>query len=173
MAKQVINLGTAPSGAGGDDRRSAWIKAIANFDELYSFIAMAYQKGNVVGTVSQSAGTPTGALFQKGSNANGEYVRLADGTQICWGFISLPAASMLGTATGTATFPAVFSVAPKVIYSPDGAVGTGSQADVGAAAYNGTYTSITNSGWALYSYIYRLATIFPVRFSYIAIGRWY
>ncbi|MNJ32906.1 hypothetical protein D3C77_275840 [compost metagenome] len=38
MAKQVINLGTAPSGAGGDDRRSAWQKAISNFNELYDWI---------------------------------------------------------------------------------------------------------------------------------------
>ena len=41
--------------------------------------------GNMaVGTVSESSGTPTGDIIQKGSNANGEYVRYADGTQICW-----------------------------------------------------------------------------------------
>ncbi|MNJ44972.1 hypothetical protein D3C77_400460 [compost metagenome] len=38
MAKQTINLGTAPSGAGGDDRRSAWQKAISNFNELYDWL---------------------------------------------------------------------------------------------------------------------------------------
>ncbi len=38
---------------------------------------------DIVGTVSQSGGTPTGAIFERGSNANGEYVRYADGTQIC------------------------------------------------------------------------------------------
>lgn len=37
--------------------------------------------GNVVGTVSQSAGLPTGSVIERGSNANGEYVRYADGTQ--------------------------------------------------------------------------------------------
>ncbi|MFN3937391.1 MAG: DUF2793 domain-containing protein [Gemmobacter sp.] len=42
-----------------------------------------YHSGNVVGTVSQSGGTPTGAVVERGSNANGEYVRWADGTQIC------------------------------------------------------------------------------------------
>ncbi|PNA02882.1 MULTISPECIES: hypothetical protein [unclassified Pseudomonas] len=35
MAKQTINLGTAPGGTGGDTQRSAWVKAVANFDELY------------------------------------------------------------------------------------------------------------------------------------------
>ncbi|RYD93204.1 MAG: hypothetical protein EOP50_11490 [Sphingobacteriales bacterium] len=38
MAKQTINLGTAPAGAGGDDRRSAWVKAISNFNELYDWL---------------------------------------------------------------------------------------------------------------------------------------
>ncbi|RZI91202.1 MAG: hypothetical protein EOP15_01875 [Pseudomonas sp.] len=39
MTKQAINLGTAPAGAGGDDRRSAWTKAIANFNELYDWLS--------------------------------------------------------------------------------------------------------------------------------------
>ncbi len=43
----------------------------------------AYGRSNVLGTVSQSAGVPTGAVIERGSNANGEYVRWADGTQIC------------------------------------------------------------------------------------------
>ncbi|MCG7625689.1 hypothetical protein [Epibacterium sp. Ofav1-8] len=38
---------------------------------------------NLLGTVSESGGTPTGAVIERGSNANGEYVRFADGTQIC------------------------------------------------------------------------------------------
>jgi hypothetical protein len=37
----------------------------------------------VVGVVSQAAGEMTGAIIERGSNANGEYVRFADGTQIC------------------------------------------------------------------------------------------
>jgi hypothetical protein len=47
------------------------------FDPLY------YRAGNILGTVSQSGGVPTGAVIERGSNANGEYVRFADGTQIC------------------------------------------------------------------------------------------
>lgn len=63
----------------------------------------------LVGTVAQSAGTPTGALIERGSNANGEYVRFADGTQICWkdGLIdqSLSANTYLEASW---TFPAAF-----------------------------------------------------------------
>lgn len=39
----------------------------------------------IVGTVSQSGGTPTGAILERGSNANGEYLKFADGTLICYG----------------------------------------------------------------------------------------
>lgn len=45
---------------------------------------MAYHLGNVLGSVSQSVGIPTGGLIETGSNANGRYVRYADGTQMCW-----------------------------------------------------------------------------------------
>ncbi|MDM2997476.1 MULTISPECIES: hypothetical protein, partial [unclassified Citrobacter] len=38
---------------------------------------------DILGTVSQSGGVPTGAVIEKGANSNGEYVRFADGTQIC------------------------------------------------------------------------------------------
>ncbi|MFL1495729.1 hypothetical protein ACI77E_30595, partial [Pseudomonas antarctica] len=37
----------------------------------------------IVGTVSQSAGLPTGAIIERGSNANGSYTKYADGTLIC------------------------------------------------------------------------------------------
>lgn len=43
----------------------------------------AYHRGNLLGAVSQSAGIPSGGVIERGSNANGEYVRFADGTQIC------------------------------------------------------------------------------------------
>jgi len=45
--------------------------------------AQAFRRGNILGAVSQSAGVPTGAIIERGNNANGEFVRFADGTQIC------------------------------------------------------------------------------------------
>ncbi|WOC14577.1 hypothetical protein [Pseudochrobactrum sp. MP213Fo] len=42
----------------------------------------AFRRGNILGNVSQSGGVPTGAVIQSGSNANGDFVRYADGTQI-------------------------------------------------------------------------------------------
>lgn len=65
----------------------------------------------IVGNVSQSGGVPTGAIVQRGSNANGEFVRYADGTQICWSGL-VQASHINGTALrGTWSFPSNF-IAP-------------------------------------------------------------
>ncbi len=58
----------------------------------------------LVGTVSQSGGVPTGAVVERGSNANGEYVRFADGTQICYQFL---VSSSAGAVVWN--FPATFA----------------------------------------------------------------
>lgn len=42
-----------------------------------------YHQDSILGTVSQSEGVPTGAIIERGSNANGDYVKFADGTLIC------------------------------------------------------------------------------------------
>ncbi|WP_244858229.1 hypothetical protein [Pseudomonas sp. PP3] len=51
--------------------------------------AGVYGKSNILGSVSQSAGVPTGAVIERGSNANGEWTKYADGTMICRGFKDL------------------------------------------------------------------------------------
>ena len=43
-----------------------------------------YGRDNILGTVSQSGGTPTGAIIERGSNSDGEYDKYAGGTLICW-----------------------------------------------------------------------------------------
>ncbi|MCA0922995.1 pyocin knob domain-containing protein [Pseudooceanicola nanhaiensis] len=42
-----------------------------------------FTQGSVLGVVSETSGVPTGALIERDSNSDGEYVRFADGTQIC------------------------------------------------------------------------------------------
>lgn len=84
-----------------------------------------YHKGNILGTVSQASGVPTGAIIERGSNANGEYVRFADGTQICVTRTGITTTSaftnVFGTTSGTSyrnlfnwTYPAAFSAQPMV-----------------------------------------------------------
>lgn len=76
-----------------------------------------FNAGNILGTVSQSGGVPTGRLFETGSNANGRFLRLPDGTQFCWsGALTLstnPSDNAMLSAPWT--FPAAFSEAPNVM----------------------------------------------------------
>lgn len=69
--------------------------------------ADVYRRGNLLGTVSQSGGTPTGAAMQRGSNANGQFVRFADGTQICTAQLVLNYVGTFG-CTRDWTYPAAF-----------------------------------------------------------------
>lgn len=57
MAKQTINLGTAPTGTGGDTPRSAFTKVQANFDELYS-LAVQTNTAAVVASLRLTASGP-------------------------------------------------------------------------------------------------------------------
>ena len=72
----------------------------------------------VLGTVSQSGGTPTGSLFETGSNVNGRYWRHASGLQICTHVLTLTYASAQHV-NGTWSYPASFSATPGVSASLD------------------------------------------------------
>ncbi len=99
-----------------------------------------YTAANILGTVSQSSGVPTGAIIERGSNANGEYVRYADGTQIC----TCTAAALLVTDTAagsgyqsanftTYNYPASFIATPTPALSTSyGGTGNRGWASVGA-----------------------------------------
>lgn len=212
MAKQVISLGSAPSGAGGDDRRSAWLKARSNFTEIYNWLANTtqtdeqptplpaalplakggtgqtslvglitallgdgmYGRSNVVGAVGQNAGTPTGAVLEYGSNSNGKYLKLADGTLICW-FYSASAYSitnalsseLFASNTISMTFPMAFSAGagvPVVIPVPISGANYFSWAAMEAYGANSSQCSMR-----LISRV-NTATAFA---AYIAIGRWF
>jgi len=88
----------------------------------WSSWSKVYSQASVLGTVSNSGGTPTGAVIERGSNASGEYVRFADGTQICispdWSEdVTTAAGALYRNATPTTwTFPASF-------YSSNGLTG--------------------------------------------------
>lgn len=128
-----------------------------------------YGPGNLVGTVSESGSAPTGAVIERGSNANGHYTRFADGTQIC-GF-RVDVTPVANTVTDTPfTFPAVFthdgsSAIDDIFVTvlpftsvPESTVGTTGFRDIsGTGGTLKTYRSNTTSS------IY----------SGIAFGRWY
>ncbi|WP_281995136.1 DUF2793 domain-containing protein [Ruegeria faecimaris] len=73
-----------------------------------------YCPGNLLGSVSETAGVPTGAVVERGSTANGEYVRFADGTQICTGVLTATdcvnaEGSLYSSAETAWSFPAAFA----------------------------------------------------------------
>jgi len=67
---------------GTSSRRLWWLTSLGT--SLEDLKLEIYTSRSILGTVSQAGGVPTGAIIERGSNANGEYVRFADGTQICW-----------------------------------------------------------------------------------------
>lgn len=126
-----------------------------------------YTSGSILGTVSQSGGVPTGAIIERGSNANGEYVRYADGTQICYGSLAI---TNISTATGavfvssgyTWTLPAEFIAAPRYWANPAAFGTTWGGTDSGSTASSvvvRAFRSVTYTG--------------NVTMHIIAIGRWY
>ena len=71
-------------------RQTAWRNNFQNGIWLRTYSGGAwgewrqvYDHATILGTVSESSGQPTGALIEQGSNADGDYLRFADGSQIC------------------------------------------------------------------------------------------
>ena len=132
-ASDYVVQTAAVIGAANSIRRRSKTSAWTAWVELF-------HQGSVLGTVSQTAGVPTGRVIERGSNANGEYVRFADGTQIC----TVTAAAVdTTTAAGavymhtnllTWTFPAAFAAAPVV------AGGGGNSANSCADHYCGLFS---------------------------------
>lgn len=127
-----------------------------------------YHQSNVVGTVSQSGGVPTGAIIERGSNVNGEYAKFADGTLICTSEIANTSAA-IGTALQGGyrsdiynwTFPTAFISRPTV------------SSGILDLAFGG----VAEGQSPTYSrYIYTAVTAQPASdrtIQLVAIGRWY
>lgn len=117
-----------------------------------------YNRDNVVGTVSQAGGVPTGAVLEGGTNSNGQYFRLANGWQVCTTTIL---SSNAGSVTWT--FPAAF--ADSKVDSVSVMPLTANPRVTGAQ-----YTSATS----MELHLYDLAGARQVNtMEVIAIGRWY
>ena len=128
-----------------------------------------YNQANILGVVSQSGGVPTGAIIERGSNANGNYTRFADGTQVCQitrvdGSFAISGALVGGFASTAIpwTFPAAFSAIPGVSSNPAGGTAFGTMhGSVNVATTDYHYTAVTSQGAAS-----RTVTL-------LAIGRWF
>jgi len=160
------NYDTLPVGKGGT--------GVTSTASLLSTLqsAGAYARSNILGTVTQSGGVPTGAIIERGSNANGEYVRYADGTQICWkNFATDASMAAVGpiygsNAYGAGAYPASFVVMPNVSYC--GYIASGSV----NAMWAGCYTPPTQTSWGNYRLL-SAGTYGAGAIHLIAIGRWF
>ena len=125
-----------------------------------------------LGPVAQSGGVPTGAIVERGNNANGEYVRFADGTQICQfrqTGIAVATAAVGGLYRSGAigwTFPAAF-----VLGSVNGAT---IQARVSHSSglcvnvpYGGRTTQVANAT------AYAVTSVADTEVFWLALGRWF
>lgn len=124
---------------------------------------------DILGTVSQSGGVPTGAIIERGSNANGEYTKFADGTLECFhpGYTSVPTmvaygASGLYRGQISWPFPVPF-ISPPVV--------TGSGSDSSAFGLVGGGPATTAS--AAPNYISTTAAPTSIAIRLRAVGRWF
>lgn len=132
-----------------------------------------FNQGNIVGTVSQSGGIPTGAVVERGSNANGEYVRFADGTQICTTAGVLPATAISTDFSVTKPHAAAFIAKPVVLFVCSN-TDSGSIQGFGEIFRNGIgskYTTAAELRLAGYTYIVNISQ--AVEVSVFSIGRWF
>lgn len=100
--------------------------------------------------------------MERGSNANGDYVRFPDGTQICYGVFA-PVTLAPGATGWSWTYPAAFSAVPYVSPRLVGGWSGSWKIENESVSASGT------SGFAFNTD----ATNKTVAHNYMAIGRWY
>ena len=109
---------------------------LADADAAAQRTALGLKKAamvDILGTlVAPDAGGLTGAIIERGSNANGEFVKFADGTLLCFQSFTVSAvlasSNIFGTTSGVGyrtsdsawTFPAAFFTIPFCFGSPTG-----------------------------------------------------
>ncbi|MGE6564322.1 phage tail protein [Pseudomonas hunanensis] len=131
---------------------------------------------DILGTVSQIGGVPTGAIVERGSNANGDYVKFADGTLICIGSLTVSGASWSSSSTtnryykegGSKPFASTFSGVPKVFTTTlDPVIGGRSCWCSFVSANSASITSIYLTA------VYSGGNFADVPVDFLAIGRWF
>jgi len=138
--------------------------------------AKVFTQNNIIGNVSESSNVPTGAIIESGSNANGEFVKYADGTQIVYMY-SKEIRTAAGRTDTDLTLPSAFidaQIGPQV--------NTGASAPYVATAtlWSNQPENATNISVATTNYTLTTLQIRTVRsnstdsaFFIVCTGRWY
>ena len=126
-------------------------------------------KGMADGAEAIQANFTAIGVTEKGTNANGTYVKFADGTMVCYGRVTLNSLNMQSawgslfiSAKLPTTFPATFFAAPVVSVTMenltgDGAIWMNESSDVGS--FNGRF-------------VRGAASTFTGTMGWMAVGRW-
>lgn len=77
----------------------------------------AYGPGNLLDAVSESGGTPTGGVIERGTAGGDSYIRLADGTQICTTELTLTQVAS-GRIEASWTYPVGFASDADIVITP-------------------------------------------------------
>lgn len=132
----------------------------------------AFLKSNILGTVSQASGVPTGAIIEKGSNSNGQYVKFADGTLICMVGVGTNSSgtyavgALYGSDAYPMTWPVAFASKPYVSPGLDG----GANSNCRFPCCYSPWTATSAGSWrAMSTENTAVATTIYV----IGIGRWF
>lgn len=131
--------------------------------------AQAFRRGNVLAAVAQAGGVPSGGLIERGSNASGEYVRFADGTQIAWREVTVSLAINVGFMGGfrsggqNSQYAAAFAATPATAVYPLNSTAFGAMAQGSP--------STVNWSWAVTAVTSQAAADRTVHL--LAVGRWF
>lgn len=164
-------ISDAPTGAVGGGRMQHHANGGHFFNGstgIYENGQKVYARNTILGAVGQTGGVPTAAIIERGANASGEYVRYADGTQICWS----------GSAGGKAspTIPANGTTA-IVLSLPIAFAGNFNVWSTGWPYLNwdyyGTLVSVSSGVGAYQAMVRNGVTAQQFSMYFIAIGRWY
>lgn len=171
-ARTALGLGTAAQAnttTGPTDTTAGRVLRVGDYGAGAAAGTHLFGRANILGAVTQSGGVPTGAVIEQGSNANGNFVRFADGTQICWRRVQA-AATITGAhdwgfrSGGTAvTYPAAFAAPPRIVPIAVELTAMGaSGASINATGFNMIFLSVAS-----------ISTSATRSADYIAIGRWF
>jgi len=138
-------------------------------------VSRHYHTGNVVGPVNLSDGVPSGAIIERGGNANGEYIKFADGTMVCClSNFNIPETALSASFSRVCNLPAVFASIDGM--KPAASVlstNSGNLESAGALYRNG-FSLVILSGsqinFAGYTYSSPIQT--PLTIGIQVIGRW-
>jgi hypothetical protein len=108
---------------------------------------------------------PTGAVIERGSNANGDYVRFADGLQICTVSFTMPdltnaSGSLFMSDSFNWAFPAAFAALPSL-------------SGTGGATIRWLGGLPANNVVASMRIMSTVSSASPVTGNALAIGRWF